>query len=97
QADLEYEFHTGQIEDVLSAVEGKKEVLVDGIEGRETLELITAIYQSASKGSAVKLPLNEDSPFYNREGIIKNAKHFYEKKNSIENFSDDDITTGGNY
>ncbi|MEJ6951879.1 Gfo/Idh/MocA family protein [Natronospora cellulosivora (SeqCode)] len=97
QEDLSYEFHTGQIEDVLSAVEGKKEVLVDGNEGRETLELITAIYQSASLGGTVKLPLDENSPFYTREGVMKKAIKFFEKKNSVENFSADDITTGGNY
>lgn len=95
--DLKYEFHVGQIEDVISAVEGKKEVLVDGKEGRETLELITAIYQSASTGKSVKLPLTDESPFYTNEGILQNATHFFEKKNSIENFSNDDITTGGNY
>jgi len=97
QPELKYEGHTGQLEDVLSAVEGKKEVLVDGNEGRETLELITAIYQSASLGDRVKLPLNEESPFYTREGIIKNARYFYEKKKSVSNFSDSEITTGGKY
>jgi len=94
---LKYEFHTGQIEDVLSAIEGKKEVLVDGKEGRETLELITAIYESASTGKTIRLPLGKESLFYTREGILKNALRFYEKKESIENFSDNEITTGGKY
>ncbi len=97
EADLKYENHTGQIDDVLSAVEGKKKVLVDGQEGRETLELITAIYQSASLGERVRLPLSEDSPFYTREGIMEKVTHFFEKKTSVENFSDNEITTGGDY
>ncbi len=95
--DLEFEGHAGQIEDVLHAIEGKKEVLVDGNEGRETLELITAIFESASLGKTVKLPLDETSPFYSREGIIENATYFYEKKTSIENFKVNEITTGGKY
>ncbi|WYQ43021.1 Gfo/Idh/MocA family oxidoreductase [Bacillus sp. FSL W7-1321] len=95
--DLKYEGHAGQIEDVLHAIEGKKEVLVDGNEGRETLELITAIFESASLGKTVKLPLDETSPFYSREGIIENATYFYEKKTSIENFKVNEITTGGKY
>lgn len=95
--DLEYEGHAGQIEDVLHAIEGKKEVLVDGNEGRETLELITAIFESASLGKTVKLPLDETSPFYSRGGIIENATYFYEKKTSIENFKVNEITTGGKY
>ncbi|WP_152657099.1 Gfo/Idh/MocA family protein [Oceanobacillus sp. CFH 90083] len=97
QENLQYEGHAGQIEDVLQAIEGKKDVLVDGNDGRETLELITAIFESASLGKTVKLPLDETSPFYSREGVIENATHFYEKKASIENFQVNDITTGGKY
>ncbi|PMC37306.1 oxidoreductase [Bacillus sp. UMB0899] len=97
QPELQFEGHAGQIHDVLQAVQGKKTVLVDGIQGRQTLEFITAIYQAASLGKTVKLPLNEDSPFYTRDGVLKYATHFYEKKNVIENFKDEAITTGGKY
>lgn len=93
--ELEYEGHTGQIADVLNAVERGTPVLVDGHQGRRTLELITAIYQSASTGRPVRLPLGPDSPFYTREGILKHATHFYEKKNSVEGFADNTITWGG--
>jgi len=93
---LEYEGHRGQIQDVLHAIERHAPVLVDGVQGRRTLELITAIYQSASTGQTVKLPLGPDSPFYTREGMLKHATYFYEKKTSVENFSDNTITSGGN-
>src|SRR5690606_27016500 len=63
-AELEYEGHRGQIRDVLLAIAQDRPVLVDGLQGRRTLELITAIYQSASTGRTVKLPLGPDSPFY---------------------------------
>jgi UDP-N-acetyl-2-amino-2-deoxyglucuronate dehydrogenase len=95
--DLEFEGHAAQVEDVLSAIEGKRKVLVDGIEGRKTVELITAIYQSATLGQTVKLPLKENSPFYTREGVLNNAIHFYEKKKHVENFTENTITLGGNY
>lgn len=93
-AELEYEGHTGQIDDVLKAVEENGDVLADGHQGRQTLELITAIYQSASEKQAVKLPLSDSSPFYTRDGLLKHATYFYEKKNSIANFSSNEITTG---
>lgn len=96
-SELEFEGHLAQIDDVLSAIEGKKDVLIDGKEGRKTLELITAIYQSASTGETVKLPLNENSLFYTRKGVIKNSTHFYEKKSHVENFTENVITTGGKY
>lgn len=93
QPDVQYEGHAGQIHDVLTAIEENKEVLIDGKQGRKTLELITAIYESASFGRNVKLPLTEDSPFYTRAGVLKNAPHFYEKTTAIENFDNDTITT----
>ncbi|MBS4217605.1 Gfo/Idh/MocA family oxidoreductase [Bacillus sp. FJAT-49711] len=95
--EVEFEGHSGQIDNVMTAIEKGESILIDGLQGRQTLELITAIYQSASLGGTVKLPLEKNSPFYTREGIMENAIHFYEKKTSVENFSDNKITTGGNY
>jgi len=92
--ELTHELHEGQIDNVLSAIETGGGVLVDGREGRKTLELITAIYQSASTGNTVKLPIDSSSPFYTAEGIQKNAIHFYEKGQSVDNFSDDKIIIG---
>ncbi|MBM7570294.1 Gfo/Idh/MocA family protein [Aquibacillus albus] len=97
QKDLTYEGHAGQINDVLTSIEEGREVLVDGKQGRQTLELITAIYESSSFGKTVKLPLDENSPFYTREGVLKNATYFYEKTKTVENFGNDEITTGGKY
>ncbi|MFS0615070.1 Gfo/Idh/MocA family protein [Lederbergia ruris] len=93
---LPYEGHAGQIQDVLSAIENNMKVLIDGKQGKQTLELITAIYQSASLKETIKLPLKTDSPFYTREGILKNTTYFYEKTTSVENFADNEITSGGN-
>ncbi|MBB3129122.1 putative dehydrogenase [Paenibacillus rhizosphaerae] len=95
--DLPYEGHTAQIDNVLNAIETGTSVLIDGISGRNTLELIMSIYKSASTGEKVKLPLQQDDPFYTREGLMKNVPHFYEKASSIENFADLKITTGSHY
>ncbi|KRF42916.1 Gfo/Idh/MocA family protein [Paenibacillus sp. Soil787] len=95
--EVEYEGHTGQIDNVLTAIETGAPVLIDGISGRQTLELITAIYKSASTGELVKLPLTNEDVFYTRHGVQANATHFYEKKTSIENFASQSITTGSAY
>ena len=92
--ELQYEGHTGQIYDIARAIKGEKPLLADGQQGRQTVELITAIYESASTGQAVKLPLGSSSSFYSREGIIKNAKYFYEKTSSVTSFASNEITTG---
>lgn len=95
-ASLTYVGHKGQLDNVITAIEnGSGEVLVTGVEGRKTLELITAIYQASSTGTTVELPIRPDSPFYTREGIMASATHFYEKKNSVAAFSSNQITVSG--
>ncbi|BFT74448.1 Gfo/Idh/MocA family protein [Paenibacillus sp. P36] len=96
--DLPYTGHAGQIDDVMKAIEsGSLEVLIDGREGRKTLELITAIYEAATAGKSVSLPLTKDSVFYSRDSLLANAPHFYEKTSSVVSFSKNDITLGSDY
>ena len=89
-----HEGHEGQWDNFLAAIEGREKLLIDGVAGRRTLELITGIYQSSHCGSKVKLPLSPDDPFYTREGILKNARRFHQKTRSVENFSSSEITLG---
>lgn len=88
--------HKGQIDDVLTAIEsGTGRVLVTGHEGRKTLEIINAIYESAATGATVELPLRPDSPFFTREGIMAHAPRFYPKKNAIAAFGSNEISISG--
>lgn len=89
-----YENHTPQIDDVLKALETGSKPLSTGEDGRRALELITAIYKSASLNQPVKLPLAKDDPFYTVAGMQAHVPHFYEKSASVENFEDESITFG---
>lgn len=91
---LTYELHTGQIANVLAAIEGTQELLIDGVAGRNTIELVTAIYAAGFFSSRVALPLAPDHPLYTREGILKHAPHFHAKTHSVENFADNTIIVG---
>ncbi|NLN65206.1 MAG: Gfo/Idh/MocA family oxidoreductase [Clostridiaceae bacterium] len=95
--ELKFEGHTGQIHDVITAIEQKKAPMIQGEDGRRTLEVITAIYKSGCTSLPVKLPLSKGDPFYTSEGIKKNAIYFYQKKTSTENFEDEEITVGSDY
>lgn len=90
------EGHEGQIANFLGAIAGREPLLVDGEQGRRTLELITAIYQSSHLGQRVTLPLAAEAPFYTRDGILRHARHFHEKTRSVENFAANEITLGRN-
>lgn len=92
--NLPYEGHTAQIDNVLHAIESGEPPLIDGISGRSTLEMIMAIYKSASTGENVHLPLVAGDPFYTKSGVEQQAIHFYEKSGHVENFSDQEITIG---
>ena len=96
-APLEHEGHAGQIDDVLRALETGGAPLIDGIQGRQTIELINAIYKAAITDETVRLPLTSDDPFATQQGLLERAPHFYEKSASVAGFSDNRITTVGNY
>ena len=53
--------HTPLYADVIEAIMTGREPLVDANAGRRALELVLAIYKSASEGKAVKLPLKNCS------------------------------------
>jgi predicted dehydrogenase len=94
--ELRYQGHVGQIDDVLTALEtpdGTHPVLVDGGDGRTTIEIITAIYQAAITAQTVTLPLPADDPFRTRDGLLRAAPHFHEKTASVGEFSSNEITT----
>ncbi|TXK74377.1 Gfo/Idh/MocA family protein [Paenibacillus sp. N3.4] len=95
--EVMYEGHAGQIDNVLTAIETGAAVLIDGISGRRTLELITGIYKSASTGELVNFPIGPADAFYTRSGVQAHATHFYEKNKSIENFAATPISTGSHY
>ena len=92
--DVEYEGHLGLINDVLLAIKNQSQPLVDGTQGRNVIEIATAIYKSASTQSNVQIPISTDDAFYTTEGLQRNVIHFYEKKTSIADFGDVEITVG---
>jgi predicted dehydrogenase len=52
--------HTAMFKDVLKAIQKGTSPLVDGGEGRRSVEIILGIYKSAETGRAVSLPLTGD-------------------------------------
>ena len=51
--------HTSLFADVVDAIKQDRKPYVDAVAGRNALEMILAIYQSAATGSPVKLPLKD--------------------------------------
>lgn len=55
--DSMYYYHQLQIEDFLDAVINHRKPLVDGRDGRKTVELFTAIYRSTKENRVIRFPL----------------------------------------
>ncbi len=49
--------HTAQFNDVISAIQNGTQPLIDGLEGRHSVEVILAIYEAAKKQQTVVLPI----------------------------------------
>ncbi|HKX33518.1 MAG TPA: Gfo/Idh/MocA family oxidoreductase [Blastocatellia bacterium] len=54
-AAISNEGHRRQIQDLIQAVNEDRPPMIDGREGRKSLELVAALYESALRGEAVKL------------------------------------------
>jgi predicted dehydrogenase len=92
--ELSVEGHPAQIGNLLDAIEGKGTLLIDGPQGRNTMELIMAIYKASVTRAPVTLPLAKDDVLYSRSGLISSMPRFHEKTRSIENFATSEITLG---
>ena len=90
---LSHEHHSGHIGDFIHAVETKGTPLVGGDGGRAAVELITAIYKSASCGKTISLPLRKDDPFCTKEGMLALLPQFNRKRHDIAAFDDMEITS----
>ena len=58
----------GYFSEVANMLEGRSSKAADFDDGAASIELATAIYQSARRGTHVSLPLATDAPFYNGWG-----------------------------
>ena len=57
---ISFQGHKDQLQDFMTAIENNTSPMVDGVEGRRSVEIILAIYKAAWSGRIVKLPLKSD-------------------------------------
>ena len=88
--------HTGQLEDVLTALETGRDVAITGEDGRRTIGLITAVYKAGSAHMPVTLPIQPEDPFYTVAGIRASVPHVYKKSASVAELTGD-ITFGSDF
>jgi len=93
--DLDYQGHTGQIKDVLDALDTGRAPAITGEDGRRTLQVVTAIYQAAIERKTVDLPIPADSPWYQGTALLERAPRFHQKKASVTDIGTGTYSYGG--
>lgn len=68
--DIMTHYHQRQIEDFLGAIAEDRPPLVDGRDGRKSVEVITAVYRSQRDGRPVKFPLKAEAGRDDRDGRL---------------------------
>ncbi|RMF91571.1 MAG: gfo/Idh/MocA family oxidoreductase [Planctomycetota bacterium] len=66
--------HARQFADVVDAIRTGRKPLIDGPEGRRSVEIILAVYQAAETGTRVQLPLPADPQLKAREIGVGNLR-----------------------
>lgn len=89
---LACEGHAGLADNLLRAVDEGCPLISSGQDGRNTMELILAIYKSAAEGRTVTLPIPPEDAFYTREGVQTRMPRFYQKTGFLAQFSSNEIT-----
>jgi UDP-N-acetyl-2-amino-2-deoxyglucuronate dehydrogenase len=90
--NLNLEHHAGQVGNFLDAIEKGTPLAVSGKDGRNSIELISAVYKSAFTESGVTLPLKKDDPYYSFPSRVEDATRFHKKTKSVKGFDDSTIT-----
>jgi predicted dehydrogenase len=80
---LRHRGHEGQIGDLLLAIRDGRAPLADGTDGRNAIEVVTAIYKAGIERTFVALPLRADDPYYRAGHLVAHAPRFFEKRTSL--------------
>lgn len=80
---LAHRGHEGQIGDLLGAIRDGRAPIADGRDGRNAVEVVTAIYKAGIEHQLVTLPMAADDPYYRAGQLVANAPHFFEKTASL--------------
>ena len=79
--------------DLHAALREGREPAITATDGRNSIELVTAIYESGIERRTVDFPLAPEDPYYSAGTLIERAPHFYEKTASVGEL-DGEITVG---
>ncbi|WP_102191453.1 Gfo/Idh/MocA family protein [Microbacterium aurantiacum] len=75
--------HQGQIGDLLSAIIDGRAPIADGRDGRNAIEVVTAIYKAGIEHELVSLPLRADDHYYRAGHLVAHAPRLNEMRRPL--------------
>lgn len=81
---LEHRGHRGQIGDLLAAITDGRAPIADGQDGRNAIEVVTAIYKAGIEHRLVTLPLAPDDPYYRAGHLVAHAPRLNDHLSIVE-------------
>jgi len=78
--------HGGQLGEVMAAIREGRPASPGSEDGRNAIEIVTAIYESAIERRVVDLPLTPEDPYYRAGALVERAPRFYQKTSSVRDF-----------
>jgi hypothetical protein len=75
--------HEGQIGDLIAAIRDSRTPIAGGQDGRNAVEVVTAIYKAGFEREFVSLPIAASDPYYRAGQLVAHAPHFFEKTSSL--------------
>ncbi len=58
---ISYDLHKRQLEDIVDSILSNRKPRITGVDGRNTLAVVTALYESCKTGKSVKVNIRENS------------------------------------
>lgn len=95
--NLKFKEHDAQILHFLNAIENPKNEYISQDDGKNTIEVVMALYKAAQEETRVNFPIEKDDPYYKKDTMIKKMNRFNEKEIFLDSLPNIEISLGRDF
>ncbi|MCY1152894.1 MAG: Gfo/Idh/MocA family oxidoreductase [Sphaerochaetaceae bacterium] len=95
--NLKYKEHDAQILHFLNAIENPANEYISQDDGKNTIEVVMALYKAAQEETRVNFPIEKDDPYYKKETMIGKMTRFNEKEIFLDSLPNIEISLGRDF
>ncbi len=95
--NLKFKEHDAQILHFLNAIENPKNEYISQDDGKNTIEVVMALYKAAQEETRVNFPIEKDDPYYKKDTMIEKMNRFNEKEIFLDSLPNIEISLGRDF